>query len=420
MGTSVKRPVLILGWIPRIIIPIARSLHRHGVPVDLVSFVPYPPLPTRAIQEFRSVPRPDLDRKEFVRQLREFILKRGHDMVILADDCMLAAVTEDYDDLADITHLACPPPAVTRLVLDKSATLKIAQNCGIHVPRTEVVSNSSQLQELIGGMPFPWIVKPARKQTRLEEVKSSTLTTSREVAASFPKGQEFDAPMLVQEYCGGVGVGVEILLHTGECVAGFQHRRLKEFPYTGGVSVTAVAERVDEALLRSSLILLRALQWDGVAMVEYKVDSAGGAVLLEVNGRYWGTISLPIFAGIDFPLYHWKLAHGEPVSATLSYSSGIRWRWTLGYLGRLYILFRKAGQSARAREALRTTLGQLFADFSPSVRDATFRISDPLPSVVPFLRAMCHFASHAAGQIWRKPVLSRQREEDPGLTPSKT
>jgi predicted ATP-grasp superfamily ATP-dependent carboligase len=416
MRSSVKRPVLILGWIPRIIIPIARSLHRHGVPVDLVSFVPYPPLPSRAIQELRSVPRPDLDRKEFVRQLREFILKRSHDMVVLADDCMLAAVTEHYDDLADITHPACPPPPVTRLVLDKNATLKIAQSCGIHIPRTEVVRNSSQLHDLVGGMPFPWIVKPAEKQTRLEEVKSSTLLAADDIAARFPKGQAFDPPVLVQQYCGGAGVGVEILLHKGECVAAFQHRRLKEFPYTGGVSVTAVAERVDEALLKSSLTLLRALQWDGVAMVEYKVDSAGRAVLMEVNGRYWGTISLPISAGIDFPLYHWKLAHGEPVSAKLSYPSGIKWRWTLGYLGRMYILLRKAGQSASAREALRTTLGQLLADFSPSVRDATFRISDPLPSVVPFLRAMWYFAWHGATRKFRGPSSSRHPEAKPTLT----
>ena len=47
-------------------------------------------------------------------------------------------------------------------------------------------------------------------------------------------------------------------------------------------------------------------------MVEFKVNpNDGSAVLMEVNGRYWGTISLPIFAGMDFPWYHWQVAHGE-------------------------------------------------------------------------------------------------------------
>jgi len=416
----VKRPVLILGWIPRIVIPIARSLHRHGVPVDLVSFLPYPPLPSLALREFRSVPRPDMDRKEFVRKLREFILTRGHDMVVVADDCMLAAVTEHYDDLADITHVACPPPAVTRLVLDKSATLKIAQSCGIHVPKTVLVCNSSQLQDLVGGMPFPWIVKPAQKETRMEEVKSSTLMAADDVNSSFPKGQEFDPPMLVQEFCAGTGIGVEILLHRGECIAAFQHRRLKELPYTGGVSVTAVAEHLDEALLESSLTLLRTLQWDGVAMVEYKVDSAGRAVLMEVNGRYWGTIALPIFAGVDFPLYQWQLAHGERVEAAKTHATGMKWRWTIGYLDRLYALCAKARYSSAARRALGESLGNVFPDFRPSVRDATFDFDDPMASLIPFLRIMWYFASHTAARAWRKPAFSRQPRGKSGLTPSKT
>lgn len=411
-----KRPVLILGWIPRIIIPIARSLHRRGVPVDVVSFSRFPRISSRAIYEFRNVPRPDLDRKGFIRQLRQFVMDRGHDMLIPTDDCMLTAVTKHYDDLVDLTQVACPPPAITRLVLEKAATLNIASNVGIRVPQSEVVSSSSQLQGLVGAIPFPWIVKPAQKEIRVEEVKSCTLTSADEVAASFPKGQQFEPPMLVQEYCAGAGVGVEILLHRGECLAAFQHRRLKELPYTGGYSVTAVAETLDRNLLQSSLNLLHALRWDGIAMIEYKVDAAGRVVLMEVNGRYWGTISLPIFAGIDFPWYQWQLLHGEAVTAPCSYEDGIKWRWTVGYLARLCTLLAKAGHSTSARGVLRTTLWQSFADFDPLVRDATFRISDPLPSVVPFLRAMGYFASNTAARIFQRQSSSRHSEAKSTLT----
>jgi hypothetical protein len=53
----VSRAVLILGSIPRIVIPIARSLHRHGVPVDFASFPSTPRIPSRAISESRTVTR---------------------------------------------------------------------------------------------------------------------------------------------------------------------------------------------------------------------------------------------------------------------------------------------------------------------------------------------------------------------------
>jgi predicted ATP-grasp superfamily ATP-dependent carboligase len=403
-----NRPVLILGFMPRIIVPIARSLQRHGVPVDVASFLSAPRIPSSAICESRNVPRPDVDPREFLKQLRGFIAERGHDLLIPADDWMLTAVVEYYDDLADLLQVGCPPPAITRLVLNKSATLSIAQGCGIEVPKTAVVLNSSQLNDLVGNFPFPWVLKPAHRETRTEEMKSCSLRTAEEVRRRFPPGREFIPPMLVQEYCAGAGVGVEMLLHQGQCKAIFQHRRLKEFPYTGGASVTAVAEELNPRLIQSSLDLLRALQWQGVAMVEYKVGSDGRAVLMEVNGRYWGTIALPISAGIDFPLYQWKLTHGERPEIPNTYAVGTKWRWTVGYLHRLYDLLDLGRRSTSARAVLGGDVRQLFEDFSPAVPDAMLKLSDPMPSVAEFLLAMRDFASYTAARARQSHAFSRR------------
>jgi predicted ATP-grasp superfamily ATP-dependent carboligase len=403
-----NRPVLIAGFMPRIILPVARSLQRHGVPVDVVSFQSAPRIPSNAIRESRNIPRPDVDRKEFVRQLRGFVKERGHDMLIPTDDWMLTAVVEHYDDLADLLQVGCPPPPITRLVLDKSATLAIAQRCGIEVPKTIVVSNSSQLQDLASSLPFPWILKPALRETRTEEMKSCSLKTAEEVTKKFPPGREFVPSMLVQEYCAGDGVGVEMLMHEGQCRAMFQHRRLKEFPYTGGASVIAVAEEPNPGLIHSSLALLQALQWQGVAMVEYKISPEGRAVLMEVNGRYWGSIALPISAGIDFPLYHWKLAHGERPEIPETYVVGTKWRWTVGYLHRLYDLLDLARRSAVARAVLGQDLRHSLKDFSPLVPDATMRLSDPMPSVVEVLLAMRDFVSYTTARAVGSQAFSRR------------
>jgi len=225
------------------------------------------------------------------------------------------------------------------------------------------------------------------------------LLTADDVVARFLRAREFAPPMLLQEYCAGAGVGIEMLLHHGECLAAFQHRRIKEFPYTGGISVTAIAEAVNQKLLDSSLALLRALRWEGVAMVEYKVNPDGRAVFMEVNGRYWGTISLPIAAGIDFPLYQWQLLHGERPEIPKSYSIGTKWRFTMGYLTRLYSLLGQGRHSAYARQLLRQNLGEMLGDFSLSVSDATFKLSDPMPSVVAFLTHMRYFASNTVKAV---------------------
>ena len=211
--------------------------------------------------------------------------------------------------------------------------------------------------------------------------------------------------MLLQEYCSGVGIGVEMLMHEGTCLAVFQHRRLKELPYTGGVSVTAIAEHPDPALVEFSLALLRALQWEGVAMVEFKVNAeAGSAVLMEVNGRYWGTVSLPISVGIDFPLYDWQVAHGEQFDIPRTYAAGIKWRFTVGYLERLYGLLAAARHSAAAREALHDSLLNLPEDFGPQVFDSTLTLMDPMPAAALFLQAMKYFVFQGIGALLKRLV----------------
>jgi predicted ATP-grasp superfamily ATP-dependent carboligase len=330
-------------------------------------------------------------------------------MLIPTDDQTLTAVTEHYDDFKDMLHIACPPPPITRLILNKASTLEVARKCGIRVPNTVVVSNSAQFSDLSRSFLFPWVLKPAEKDTRIEEVKSVTLATADEVALKFPTAREFMPPMLLQEYCVGAGVGVEMLMHDGECLAVFQHRRLKELPYTGGVSVTALAECPDPALVESSLTLLRALQWEGVAMVEFKVNpDRSSADLMEVNGRYWGTISLPISSGMDFPWYHWQVVHGEQPQIPRSYAAGAKWRWTIGSLDRIYSLAAAARDSVAARKALSNNLAHLLKDFAPGILDSTLSLTDPMPSVVVFFRAMKYFIFHSVGALL-KSMTSRRR-----------
>lgn len=307
-------------------------------------------------------------------------------MVIPADDQVLVALTEHYHDLNGLAYIACPPPEITNLVLNKASTLEVAQKCGLPVPQSKLILNSAQLFDLRSRLPFPWVLKPAAKEVPVEEKKSYILATAEEVAAQFPSAQQFTPPMLLQEYCPGIGVGVEMLMHEGKATATFQHRRLKEFPYTGGFSVTAIAEQPSPVLVEQSLALLRALQWEGPAMVEFKVNPQDGrAVLMEVNGRYWGTIALPIFAGIDFPLYHWQLAHGEAPSVPGGYAAGTKWIWTVGHIARLHGLLVAARRSASARKELLHSLLEFPASLGPSTCHALFSASDPMPGVVDLL-----------------------------------
>jgi predicted ATP-grasp superfamily ATP-dependent carboligase len=327
--------------------------------------------------------------------------------VIPTDDQVLLALSEHYDELKDCAYIACPPPEIAWKILDKAATLDVAQKCGLRIPKTRLVSNSAQLLELTSCFAFPWVLKPARKELNIEEIKSLTLRSAGDVAAKFLTPKDFAPPMLLQEYCCGHGVGVEILLHNGECVAVFQHRRLKELPYTGGFSVSAIAEAPNPLLVQQSLTLLRALQWEGPAMVEFKIDATGGAVLMEINGRYWGTISLPIYSGVNFPLYHWQAVHGETSVVLPQYAVGTKWRWTAGHMNRLHDLILAARRSKAALEELILSLRQLSGRDAIEENDAIFSSPDPMPAIFDLIQTIRYLAARDFGAFTRR--LSRAR-----------
>jgi predicted ATP-grasp superfamily ATP-dependent carboligase len=129
-------------------------------------------------------------------------------------------------------------------------------------------------------------------------------------------------------------------------VAVFGHRRLREKPPTGGVSVLSESIAIPDDALGYASRLLEELQWQGVAMVEFKVDSRDGVPkLMEVNGRFWGSLQLAIDAGVDFPNILLATLDDAPVPPAPPYRAGVRNRWFWGDFDSLLLQLR-ARQSA--------------------------------------------------------------------------
>jgi predicted ATP-grasp superfamily ATP-dependent carboligase len=192
-------------------------------------------------------------------------------------------------------------------------------------------------------------------------------------------------PVLLQERIVGPGVGVSLLIWNGELRAAFCHRRIREKPPSGGVSVLRESIPLEDDLLEASVGLLKDLEWQGVAMLEYKRDmNSGTYYLMEINGRLWGSLQLAIDSGVDFPVLLVKAALGEPLPPVTKYRIGIRSRWEWGDVDNLLALLfhtsdRLALPSGRPRRLA------VIADFFQALRTGTqsevLRLSDPLPFI---------------------------------------
>ena len=138
----------------------------------------------------------------------------------------------------------------------------------------------------------------------------------------------------MQEYVKGDGYGFFAYYEEGSCKRIFMHKRIREFPASGGASVCAEAF-YDKALLNYGKKLLDALKWNGVAMVEFKLDSITGEFkLLEINPKFWGSLDLSLVSGVNFPYFLVQRAKGEVVAQNYTFNSHKRFQWLIN--GELY------------------------------------------------------------------------------------
>jgi predicted ATP-grasp superfamily ATP-dependent carboligase len=412
-----RAPVLILDCAPRVTVTIARSLHRQGIPVDvgLISRCSRR-VRSSAIRDIYRLPDYQTSPGTFISALMEVIKAKGHDMLIAASDDALEAITQHYWELNRVLTVNCPPPNIVCGVLDKCKTLEMATECGIPIPRSYTVSDRSDLDALRHKIAFPVILKQMRK-TGVRRVPVRSFDDFAQLCGAFNDVTLYKETLL-QEFCPGTGVGIETLFWDGEPLLLFQHRRVRELPPAGGVSVVAEAEEVNEQLSGFTTRLLKRIGWSGVAMVEFRHDPATSkSVLMEVNGRYWGSLALSQVSGIDFPYYDWQVCHGQRPALPRDYRVGQRIRWIAGDVLRLCKIMLSVGNECRASQLVRE-LRMFVDDFLHSTPDAIWSVRDPLPAIMEFCQIVGdHMHLNFTPDAVRDPIDARTEPGSSGNLP---
>src|SRR5690349_10474018 len=69
---------------------------------------------------------------------------------------------------------------------------------------------------------------------------------------------------------------------------------------------------------------------EGCSMVEFRRDREGRPVLMEVNPRMGGSVSLAMRAGVNFPQLAFDWQAGRALQLFAGYRTGVRLRWLGG------------------------------------------------------------------------------------------
>ena len=139
----------------------------------------------------------------------------------------------------------------------------------------------------------------------------------------------------IEEYVNGEGYGCSVLYSKGKFITHFTHRRLRDKIETGGTSTYREAA-VHKGIEAATKAIFNSLGWNGLAMCEFKVcPDTGRFWFIEVNPRMWGSISLAIESGVQFPYLAWLCAtqgatQAIDYHASCKVHSSWKARWLLG------------------------------------------------------------------------------------------
>ncbi len=381
---------IILGVDSAIGLTVVRELGRHGVPVVAVGKSPH------AIGRYsrhagRFVVRP----KD--RALGDWL----PELIRETDAAVLLAISEGdllaFADLPEVIagcRILTPRSDRLAIVLDKTRTLEAAAGIGIDTPPTWQPLSGEDFAIRAQNLPYPAILKwsdpPAMwgclSAAGLPFKKTEFASSSEELLARLARYDCLGDWPMVQGWCGGYGFGQMLMMHEGRARLRFQHRRLREFPASGGVSTLCetVPLSLHAAQMAKSEALLRAIGWEGPAMVEYRHDPATGRYwLMEINGRFWGSLPLASQAGAEFAWEQYRAAVPEADGALQPPYRERRARYAIPDTKRLVRILRSpaseaaAGQPApdRWREAMAWGLDWL----SPATGYYVWDWSDPRP-----------------------------------------
>ncbi|HEY8105395.1 MAG TPA: ATP-grasp domain-containing protein, partial [Gemmatimonadales bacterium] len=297
-----------------------------------------------------AVPDPLREPVRFADAVLDLARKRNARLLLPATDAALLALLPLRERFAEL-KLPFVDAAQFRRISDKALLMATAPEVGIAVPR-QCPAPDRQAAEAAarGGLAYPLVLKPARSvgESAGRRVKLGVrhVLNPGGLATALDALPDAAYPLLLQERIVGPGVGVFLLVWNGELKAAFSHRRIREKPPSGGVSVYRESIPLDPELLARSRALLDRFGWQGVAMIEYKLNEATGTpYLMEINGRFWGSLQLAVDAGVDFPALLARLALGDDPEPVMSYRTGVRSRWWLGDVDHLIARLRRSPEA---------------------------------------------------------------------------
>lgn len=362
--------ILVLDGNQRAALAAVRSLGSHGLWVGVgESSTESLAGASRYCQQTVVYPDPYKSPRAFFEDILRQVDALGITFLLPITEATTYVILKYREELPVGVTLPFPEQESVEQLANKNRLFGLAADSGIPTPETIFCENwkdGLSAIENLSDKHFPIVLKPFKSKIVQEDRILSTqvliANTANEARSYLNQHAFFEFPFTIQSFVEGTGQGVFALFNRGEPICYFSHRRLREKPPGGGVSVLSESAPLNEQLKTCSEKLLAGADWHGVAMVEFRVSPEGVGYLMEVNPRFWGSLQLAIDSGVDFPLWLYLISTGQNLPR-MSWRQR-RVRWILGDLDRLFIVLK----SPLSAYSISTKLLEILRFFRPGLR----------------------------------------------------
>jgi predicted ATP-grasp superfamily ATP-dependent carboligase len=298
--------------------------------------------------EFRaSVPDPGEGASAYADGVLELLDQHPSRMLLPASDGTIQALRLRRSEVEARTALPLASEAALDIAISKTRTLELAAEVGLTVPQSFAVEDESDLIAALKQVGLPAVLKPfeswVERDGRGVRLSPNIVKSFDQARELFEQVLELGGQALIQPFLPGTREAVTVFYADGQVWARMAQRSHREWPVLGGASVLCESIELLPDITADAERLVRAIDLEGCSMVEFRRDREGRAVLMEVNPRLGGSLSLAIAAGVNFPalLYDWKV--NDRLWSITDYHVGKRLRWLAGDIWNLKCTFEMQG-----------------------------------------------------------------------------
>ena len=331
--------------------------HLKGHEIDIIHYKKSAPAYSKYCNKL--IISPEITKRDaYALFLLHHVKANHYDILIPVGALACYICSEHHQSLSQYVRIEIAAFEDFSIAIDKVETFKFCEQHGILHPLTYYTIPDVRYPAIIkargevkGKFPVKYV------NDRLELIRQLDV-----IGQECPQLQWND--LVIQERIVGENHGFLCLYQNGVIKRAICHRRVREYPATGGPA-TSIEMVHDEKLIALGKNVFDRLHWHGVGMVEY-IKQDGEYYLIEINPKFWTTIEAHILAGMHFPWFLSQMGSGQ-----LYYwddYKDLRFVWLFAPGGELWRIFQRPGDILKViRDLFRAKTDLYLNDIKPTI-----------------------------------------------------